>query len=126
MKLHLELMTLTVLISASGLALANDETAQQQTLTVPAAKVAAVTAAPSVAATQQGKTTVLVSPRTGIRYSFDNPSNRPINFKTQVLMPANAQTVSRISATNPALSSESQQQAQQALLNLEQSNPAAQ
>lgn len=124
MKAFLHLMTLTVLMGGYNLAIAAED-ASTASMTVPVAKIEAVTAAPSVTASQQGKKTVLISPRTGMRYSFDNPTNRPINFKTQVLAPANAQNVGRISASNPALSPESQQSAQQALLGIAQ-QPAAQ
>ena len=123
MKAFLHLMTCTALMAGGNLAWAADQ-ASTASMTVPVATVEAATALPSVTASQQGKKTVLISPRTGMRYSFDNPTNRPINFKTQVLAPANAQTVGRISASNPALSTESQQLAQQALLGIEQAQPA--
>ncbi|KAA8734538.1 hypothetical protein F4V57_06180 [Acinetobacter qingfengensis] len=116
MKQHARLIILGLAISAPTLAMAEQE--QAKSMTVPAAQIEAVTAASNVAATQQGKKTVLISPRTGIRYAFDNPNNRPITFKTEVLLPANSQTVSRIVASNPALSVESQQQAEQTLLNI--------
>ncbi|WP_216937832.1 MULTISPECIES: hypothetical protein [unclassified Acinetobacter] len=58
----------------------------------------------------------VVSPRTGIRYTFAN-QNRPIVLQTPAIAAANAANADRIVATNPALSSASQQQAKQALLN---------
>ncbi len=58
----------------------------------------------------------VVSPRTGISYTFAN-QNRPIVLQTTAIAAANAANADRIVATNPALSSVSQQQAKQALLN---------
>ena len=58
----------------------------------------------------------VASPRTGIRYTFAN-QNRPIVLQTAAIAPANAANASRIVASNPALSVNSQQQAKQALLN---------
>lgn len=62
-----------------------------------------------------GKVTV-TSPRTGIRYTFDNP-NRPIVMQTAAVTAANAANADRIVAENPALSSASQQNAKKSLLN---------
>ncbi len=56
------------------------------------------------------------SPRTGIKYSFANP-NRPIILQTAAVAAANAANADRIVAANPALSTASQQEAKQALLN---------
>lgn len=57
----------------------------------------------------------IASPRTGIRYTFNN-SNRPIVLQTAAIAAANAANADRIVASNPALSAASQQQAKQALL----------
>ena len=57
----------------------------------------------------------VASPRTGIRYTFAN-QNRPIVLQTAAIAAANAANADRIVATNPALSTASQQQAKQALL----------
>lgn len=62
-----------------------------------------------------GKVTI-ASPRTGISYSVDNPHNRPVLIKTEVIAPATSATVDRIVASNPALSEESQKNAKKALL----------
>lgn len=61
-----------------------------------------------------GRVTV-ASPRTGIRYTFNN-QNRPIVVQTEAIAAANAANADRIVASNPALSAASQQQAKQALL----------
>ncbi len=58
----------------------------------------------------------VASPRTGIRYTFANPDQRPIVLHTAAIAPANAANVNRIVAANPALSAASQERAKQALL----------
>lgn len=58
----------------------------------------------------------IASPRTGIRYTFNN-QNRPIVLQTAAIAAANAANADRIVASNPALSAVSQQQAKQSLLN---------
>ncbi|GAA5016378.1 hypothetical protein GCM10023206_28100 [Acinetobacter puyangensis] len=108
---------LSFFAGATSLVFAEQQTASQP-LTVSAAAVQNVLATPTVEASKQGGKTVLVSPRTGIRYSFNNPDNRQIIFKTEGVLPVSAQNVSRIAASNPALSAQSQQQAEQALLDL--------
>ena len=60
--------------------------------------------------------TTVMSPRTGIRYSFANPQQRPVVLKTTAITPANAANANRIVASNPALSAASQEKAKQALL----------
>ena len=60
--------------------------------------------------------TTVMSPRTGIRYTFANPQQRPVVLKTTAITPANAANVNRIVASNPALSAASQEKAKQALL----------
>ncbi|MFT4020701.1 MAG: hypothetical protein QM666_04195 [Acinetobacter sp.] len=66
---------------------------------------------------KSGATTV-VSPRTGVRYTLGDTNGRPITLKTAAIAPVNTETVKRISASNPALSTESQQEAEQKLLAL--------
>lgn len=58
------------------------------------------------------------SPRTGIQYVVPNPNQRPVVIQTQGIDAANSATADRIVASNPALSSESQQQAKQKLIDL--------
>jgi hypothetical protein len=62
-----------------------------------------------------GKVTV-VSPRTGIQYSIDNPKQRPVTIQTEAIAPVTSSNADRIVASNPALSPESQEKAKQALL----------
>lgn len=113
MKLSkLFLVTMSTLI-ISGVAMA-----EGLPMVVPAENVTEAAGLPTVDAAQKDGKTIVVSPRTGVRYAITNPNNRPVVFKIEPLAPANTSTVSRIVATNPALSVESQQQAQQALLSL--------
>lgn len=86
--------------------------------TPTAAAVEQAVASPTVEVSQQGKLTTVVSPRTGISYTLSNATTRDIIFKAEAIEPANTATVQRIVATNPAISTESQQQAQQNLLKL--------
>jgi hypothetical protein len=58
----------------------------------------------------------VMSPRTGIRYTFANPNQRPIVLKTAAITAANAANADRIVAVNPALSTASQEKAKQVLL----------
>lgn len=88
------------------------------TATIDAARVAAVTAPPAVPAVSTGAATRLVSPRTGMSYTVTNLGNRTIIFQTEALAPVTAQNVTRIVATNPALSPQSQQTAVENLLKL--------
>lgn len=60
--------------------------------------------------------TTVMSPRTGIRYTFANPQQRPVVLKTTAITPVNAANANRIVASNPALSAASQEKAKQALL----------
>lgn|SRR5690554_1528286 len=84
--------------------------------TTTAAKVqAAVGPTTAQAQVDNGHVTV-ASPRTGIRYTFANPDQRPIVLHTAAIAPANAANVNRIVASNPALSAASQERAKQALL----------
>ena len=72
--------------------------------------------ATSVQAELQHKDTIVVSPRTGIRYSLGNTDDRPIVMKTTPIAPATAANVNRIVASNPALSTVSQEKAKTALI----------
>lgn len=89
-----------------------------ETMTVKAETVQAVISPPVVEAVQKDENTILVSPRTGMRYTVKNPANVPIIFKTELIAPATAANVNRIVATNPALSAISQEKAQAALLEM--------
>ena len=60
--------------------------------------------------------TVVVSPRTGIRYDLGNTAGRPIVLKTAAIAAVTPQTANRIVASNPALSAASQEKAKKALL----------
>lgn len=86
--------------------------------TPTAATIEQAVAKPTVEVSQQGKLTTVVSPRTGISYTLSNATTRDIIFKAEAIEVANATTAQRIVATNPAISPESQQQAQQNLLKL--------
>lgn len=76
---------------------------------------AAIGPTTAVAQTQQENVTV-ISPRTGISYTFANPEQRQVIFQTAAIAPANAVSAQRIVATNPALSVQSQDKAKQTLL----------
>ena len=86
-----------------------------QTTSVDKVK-AAVGPTTTQAQVNQGQVT-LVSPRTGISYTFANPDNRPMVLETAKVSAANAANANRIVAANPALSAASQEKAKQALLN---------
>ena len=58
----------------------------------------------------------VMSPRTGIRYTFANPNQRPVVLQTAAIAAANAANINRIVAANPALSTASQEKAKQVLL----------
>lgn len=60
--------------------------------------------------------TTVVSPRTGIRYSLGDTAGRPIELRTAAIAAATPATANRIVASNPALSTSSQEKAKQALL----------
>ncbi len=89
--------------------------ANAATTTTPAKVQAAVGATTAQVQVDNGHVTV-ASPRTGIRYTFANPDQRPIVLHTAAIAPANAANVNRIVAANPALSAASQERAKQALL----------
>ena len=84
--------------------------------TTTAAKVQQARSATTAPAAQANGNITVQSPRTGIRYTFANPDQRPIVLHTAAIAPANAANVNRIVAANPALSAASQERAKQALL----------
>lgn len=84
--------------------------------TTTVAKVEAAQGATTAAATVQDTNVTVMSPRTGIKYTFPNAQQRPIILKTAAVSAATITTASRIVATNPALSVESQEQAKQTLV----------
>lgn len=110
MKTVLKPLMIAVLAMPT-LALAN----AAQTTTVEKVQQAIGPTTAPVQVDANGQVTVQ-SPRTGMKYSFANP-NRPIVLQTAAIAPANAVNADRIVASNPALSTTSQQQAKQALLN---------
>lgn len=69
------------------------------------------------AVVKNGVTTV-TSPRTGISYTLGKTEGRPITLQTEAIVPVNNVTVKRIIATNPALSTESQETAEKLLLEM--------
>lgn len=85
-----------------------------QTTTVD--KVQAARGATTAQAVVKDDNITVMSPRTGIRYTFANPNQRPVILKTTAVTAANAANVNRIVASNPALSTASQEKAKQALL----------
>ena len=87
--------------------------AEPQTTTVEKVK-AAIGPTTTQAQIKDNQATV-ISPRTGISYTFPN-QNKPLVLQTQAIAAANAANVERIVAANPALSAESQQQAKKVLL----------
>ena len=85
-----------------------------QTTTID--KVQAARGATTAQAVVKDDNITVMSPRTGIRYTFANPNQRPVILKTTAVTAANAANVNRIVASNPALSTASQEKAKQALL----------
>lgn len=85
-----------------------------QTTTVEKVKAAI---GPTTAAAQVNNGQITVeSPRTGIRYTFNNQEGRPVVLQTQAIAAATSANADRIVASNPALSAASQQKAKQVLL----------
>ncbi|TCB79855.1 hypothetical protein [Acinetobacter sp. ANC 4173] len=84
--------------------------------TTTVAKVQAAQGATTASATVHDTNVTVMSPRTGIKYAFPNPQQRPIILKTAAVSAATTATATRIVATNPALSVESQEQAKQTLV----------
>lgn len=114
MKKVLKTLAMTALTIPAFTFAATENAQPIQTTTVD--KVMAAQGNTTAQATVQNQTTTLVSPRTGIRYTLGNTGTRPIIFKTAAISAANSANVSRIVATNPALSAASQEKAKQALL----------
>ena len=85
-----------------------------QTTTID--KVQAARGATTAQAVVKDDNITVMSPRTGIRYTFANPHQRPVILKTTAVTAANSANVNRIVASNPALSTASQEKAKQALL----------
>ena len=85
-----------------------------QTTTID--KVQAARRATTAQAVVKDDNITVMSPRTGIRYTFANPNQRPVILKTTAVTAANSANVNRIVASNPALSTASQEKAKQALL----------
>ena len=85
-----------------------------QTTTID--KVQAARGATTAQAVVKDDNITVMSPRTGIRYTFANPNQRPVILKTTAVTAANSANVNRIVASNPALSTASQEKAKQALL----------
>lgn len=103
----------TLMIAALALpALTFANTAQTTTVD----KVQAARGATTAQAVVKDDNITVMSPRTGIRYTFANPNQRPVILKTAAVTAANAANVNRIVASNPALSTASQEKAKQALL----------
>ena len=80
------------------------------------ANVQAATGVGTAGVEVKNDTTTVISPRTGIRYTLGNTGGRPIILKTAAIAAVTPATVNRIVASNPALSSTSQEKAKQALL----------
>lgn len=103
----------TLMIAALALpTLAFANTAQTTTID----KVQAARGATTAQAVVKDDNITVMSPRTGIRYTFANPNQRPVILKTTAVTAANSANVNRIVASNPALSTASQEKAKQALL----------
>lgn len=96
--------------------------ANTDTKTVPLAKVQAAAGVTQAQTEVKNDSTTVISPRTGIRYTLGNTAGRPIILQTASIAPATPATANRIVASNPALSSSSQEKAKQALLEQTVSN----
>ncbi len=107
--------TLLKPLMIAALAIPTLSFAASDTTTINKVKQAIGSTTAPVLVDPNGQVTI-ESPRTGIRYTFDNP-NRPIVLQTQAIVAANTVNADRIVASNPALSAASQQEAKQTLLN---------
>ena len=76
----------------------------------------AATGAPVAGVEVNNQSVTVISPRTGIRYTLGNTNGRPIVLKTAAIAAVTPATANRIVASNPALSTSSQEKAKQALL----------
>lgn len=101
----------------AGLAISSAAFADTATQTVPLAKVQAATGATKAQTVVNNNSTTVISPRTGISYTLGDTNGRPIILKTAAISAVTPATANRIVATNPALSTSSQEKAKQALLN---------
>lgn len=110
MKHTLQLLILAS-VTVSGMSYADD---LPKTTTVE--KVLDAKGSTTAQAQIKRDATIVVSPRTGVRYNLGDTENRPIIFHTQTIAPANAANINRIVATNPALSVQSQEKAKIALI----------
>ncbi|NHB59245.1 hypothetical protein [Acinetobacter shaoyimingii] len=108
MKKHVKILLL------AAVALPTFAFAAPTTTTV--ANVQAATGVATAGVEVKNDTTTVISPRTGIRYTLGNTGGRPIILKTSAIAAVTPATVHRIVATNPALSTASQEKAKQALL----------
>lgn len=104
----------TCLFSMAGFAYADDS--QSSSINLPLSKVQASQGATTAQAVVKDENVTVISPRTGISYTLGNSANRQIVLQTAAIAPANAITAKRIVAVNPALSTQSQEQAVQALV----------
>ncbi|WP_122899593.1 hypothetical protein [Acinetobacter sp. B51(2017)] len=89
--------------------------AMAEQLTTTPEKVKAALGPQTAQAIVKDNLVTVISPRTGISYTFNN-ENKPIVLQTQAIVAANSANAERIVAANPAVSAESQQKAKQALL----------
>ena len=94
--------------------------AEAQPFTTTVGNVLAAKGATTAQTVVQGNNTMIISPRTGIRYALGDTQGRAIVIQTAAIAPVNNVTVKRIIATNPALSVESQQKAEQSSLSMNQ------
>lgn len=113
MKKVLQPLFLAVL-AVPSLVFAAETASVPQTTTVD--KVRAAQGPTSAQAVVKQENTTVISPRTGIRYTLGNTGNRPIILQTTAIAPANAANINRIVASNPALSTKSQEKAKVALI----------
>lgn len=104
----------TCLVSVVGLAHADEN--QSASMTLPAAKVAASLGSTTAQTIVKDNNLTVISPRTGISYTLGNTGDRSIVLQTAAIAPANAITAKRIVASNPALSTQSQEHAVVALV----------
>lgn len=100
-----------VLFALPTLAIADTGT---QTTTVD--KVQAAKGTTTAQTEVKNDSTTVISPRTGIRYTLGNTAGRPIILKTASITAVTPATANRIVASNPALSTSSQEKAKQTLL----------
>ena len=92
--------------------------AETQTTTIENLQAAAGTV--KAQAEVKNDSTTVISPRTGIRYTLGNTGGRPIILKTAAIAAVTPATINRVVASNPALSTSSQEKVKLALLPAEQ------